>query len=240
MKNYIFLILFLAGITPVFACKCVSKSLAQSYLDADVVALVTVEDTYGDRDSNVQQGGTLYTADIKFEKIYKGTTFKILNVLGASNFINSGSCGILIKKGEKYLILLSKNRDGEFYASSCSTMPQISDDNVIKKYESIFNVIEKNKSKIYSGKFAEYEDLSNEYDIHKKQAINDFTKLDKKLRGKFGIYKVKIRGEGEIYAIQAVLEIGIKEKKIQELMKKNFRVYEGVSTQGEYFILLEL
>lgn len=240
MKNYIILILFLAGITPVFACKCVSKSLAQSYLDADVVALVMVENTYGDRDSNVQQGGTLYTADIKFEKIYKGTGFKVLNVCGASNFINTGSCGILIRKGEKYLILLSKNRNGEYYASSCSAMPQISDDKVIKEYESIFNVIEKNKSKIYFGKFAEYEDLSNKYDIQKKQAISDFTKLDKTLNGKLGIYKVQIRGEGEIYAIQAVQKIGIKEKKIQELMKKNFRVYEGFSTQGEYFILLKL
>jgi hypothetical protein len=242
MQKFIFVVLLFGVFVQSSACKCMRGSIAQNYLDAEIVALVTIEKTYGDKESNVQLGGRLYSADLKFEKIYKGIAFKTLNVFGTTTYASSGACEKLIEKGEKYLILLSKNKDGFYYVSSCSTMPRISDDKFVKNYERIFNIIEKNKSKLHFSKFAQYEDLSEEYDNQKKQIINDFLKLDNKvLVGKLGIYKVKINNDGKISEVKAIQKIGIKEKLIQELMKKNLSVYDGFSTSaGEYFILLEL
>ena len=91
-------------------------------------------------------------------------------------------------------------------------------------------------------KFAQYEDLSEDYNYITRQNINDFLKLNaKQLYGKVGIYKVKINDKGNIFTITPIEGVGIKEKQIQELMKKNLRIYDGFDTvAGEYFILLEL
>lgn len=242
MKKLILLILILGAVTKIFACSCVRKNIAQTYLDADVVALIIIEKTYGDRDSHIMQGGRLYSADVKVEKIYKGNEFKTLHVFGTTTSASSGACEKLIEKGEKYLVLLSKNKDGEYYVSSCSTMPQISDDKYVKEYENIFKVLDKNKSNLQFPKFAQYEDLSEDYNYITRQNTNDFLKLNaKQLHGKVGIYKVKINDKGNIFTITPIEEIGIKEKQIQELMKKNLRIYDGFDTvAGEYFILLEL
>lgn len=242
MKKLILLIFILGAFTKVFACKCAEKSIAQKYLNADVVALITIGKTYGDRDSHIMQGGRLYSADVKVEKIYKGNEFKTLHVFGTTTSSSSGACEKLIEKGEKYLVLLSKNKDGEYYVSSCSTMPQISDDKYLKEYENIFKILDKNKSKLLFPKFAQYEDLSEDYNYITRQNTNDFLKLNaKQLHGKVGIYKVKINDKGNISTITPIEQIGIKEKQIQELMKKNLRIYDGFDTvAGEYFILLEL
>lgn len=243
MKKFIFLILFLGTFIQLFGCRCVRESIAQSYLGADVVALVTIEKTYGEKENNPEGTGLrTYSADLKFEKIYKGIAFKTLNVFGSTSSLSSGACEKLVMKGEKYLIVLSKNKEGIYYVSSCSTMPQISDDKYLKEYENIFKVIEKNKADLYFPKFAQYEDMSEDYNHLTKQITNDFLKLnEKRLRGKLGIYKVKINDDEKISEIIPIQKIGIKEKQIQELMQKNLRIFRvrGYNSD-EYFILLEL
>ena len=135
MKKLILFILFFLAIAKVFACRCVRESIAQSYLDADVVALITIDKTYGEKENNPSGTGLrTYSADVKFEKIYKGTAFKILSVFGTSTYASSGACEKLVEKGEKYIILLTKNKDGDYFVSSCSTMPQISDDKFVKEF----------------------------------------------------------------------------------------------------------
>lgn len=243
MKKFIFLILFFGMFIQLFACRCVDESIAKRYLDADVVALVTIEKTYGEKENDPPATGLrTYSADLKFEKIYKGIAFKTLNVFGSTSSLSSGACEKLVMKGEKYLIVLSKNKEGLYYVSSCSTMPQISDDKFVKEYENIFKVIEENRADLYFPKFAQYEDMSEDYNHQKKQITNDFLKLnEKRLRGKLGIYKVKINDDEKISEIVAIQKIGIKEKQIQELMKKNLRISRGTGYKSdEYFILLEL
>lgn len=243
MKKLILFILFFLAIAKVFACRCVRESIAQSYLDADVVALITIDKTYGEKENNPSGTGLrTYSADVKFEKIYKGTAFKILSVFGTSTYASSGACEKLVEKGEKYIILLTKNKDGDYFVSSCSTMPQISDDKFVKEYESIFKIIEKNKANLFFSKFVQYEDLSRNYNHQTKQISNDFLKLNKKrLHGKLGIYKVKINEEERISEITPIQKIGIKEKQIQELMKKNLEISRGTGfKRDEYYILLEL
>jgi len=242
MKKLILLTLILAAVTKIFACRCVNESIAQEYLDADVVALITIGKTYGDRDSHIMQGGRLYSADVKVEKIYKGNEFKMLHAFGTTTSASSGACERLLEKGESYLVLLSKNKDGEYYVSSCSTMPQISDDKYLEEYENIFKILDKNKSKLQFPKFAQYKDLSEDYNYTTRQITNDFLKLQtKQLHGKLVIYKVKINDKGNISSITSIEKIGIKEKQIQELMKKNLRIVDGFDTvEGEYFILLKL
>jgi len=243
MKKILFLILFFSAFTKIFACKCVDESIAKKYLEADVVALVTIEKTYGEKENNPAGTGLrTYSADLKFEKIYKGMTFKTLNIFGTTTSLSSGACEKLVMKGEKYLILLSKNKDGLYFVSSCSTMPKIFEDKFLNEYENIFKVIEKNKANLHFPKFVQYDDMSEDYNQQKKQITNDFLKLNKKrLRGKLGIYKVKINDDDKISEIIPIQKIGIKEKQIQELMKKNLRIFRGKSFKtDEYFILLEL
>lgn len=243
MKKIIILTLFLVSFTKIFACKCMGNSFAQQYLDSDIVALVTIEKTYGDK--NVNRNGMQmdsYSADLKFEKIYKGVEFKTLNIFGTTVYASSGACEKLVKKGEKYLILLSKNNDGEYYVSSCNKMSEISDEKHVKEYEDIFNIIERNKAKSFFIKFADYDDASEDYNIQNYDVVNDFSKLnDKRLKNKFGIYKVEINNDGKILKITPIEKIGVNEEQIQKLMKENFTVYNGLNTNsGEYLLLLKL
>lgn len=242
MKKNIFIILFFGSFAQIFGCRCVEESIARRYLNADIVALVTIEKTYADKeDDSIGTGLRSYSADLKFEKIYKGIAFKTLNVFGNTTSLSSGACEKLVAKGEKYMILLSKNKDGLYYVSSCSTMPQISDDNFVIEYENIFKILEKNMAHLAFPRFATYHDLSEDYNPQTKQKISGFLKLNRRLRNKIGIYKVKVNDDEKIIEIVPIQKIGIKEKQVQELMKKNLTVFGGAGFKiDEYLILLEI
>lgn len=217
------------------------NNFAQDYLDADVVALVTIKNTYENKEYKIN-GMQLrsYSADLNFERIYKGKEFNTLNVFGTTTYASSGACEKLVKKGEKYLIMLQKNNKGEYFVSSCSTMPNV-DNLSINKYEKIFSIIDKNRSKILFRKFANYDDESQVYDNKTNKLLTDFDKLNTNFKNKIGIYNVTIDEGGRVEKVISIEKIGEKEKEIQRLIKNNLIIYDGFETKkGEYLILLEL
>jgi len=107
------------------ACKCHTDIIVQDYFEADVVGIITIDSTYGDTIWEDRTfGSRTYKAKIHFDKLYKGQKFEELNIIGNSKSINSGACETQVKLGQKYLILLNKNSEGEYVISQCSTISQ--------------------------------------------------------------------------------------------------------------------
>lgn len=239
----LFLFLILFSFSKGLACKCISQSIAKDYLDSGVVAIVSIDKTY--ENQSFERNGmqvNMYKADVVFGKIYKGEKFLSLNIYGTTTHSRSGACEKLVRKGEKYLILLDKNQDGQYFVSSCSPMIKISSEAEIREYENIFAVLEKNRTKISSLEFVQYDDSSEVYNNIKKEIETDFTNLKKRnLTGKVGIYKITVNSEGRISSVFPIQKIGVIEQKIQKLIKKNLIIYQGFENKSsEYLILLKL
>ncbi|TDX86628.1 hypothetical protein [Epilithonimonas xixisoli] len=148
MRIKILLILFFISVK-ISACSCATAVIAQDYFDSDVVGLITIESTYGNEIKKEKIfGARTYRAKISFDKLYKGQKFEELKIIGNSENSNSASCEKQVEVGEKYLILLYKNENGEYVVSLCSSMLQIStsDFNKIDNYSKQFDYLEKNKS----------------------------------------------------------------------------------------------
>lgn len=227
------------------ACKCKKDVIAQDYFEADIVAIITVESTYGNEELQEKIfGSRIYRAKINFDKLYKGNKFEELIIFGSTNNARSGSCEKLVKAGEKYLLLTSKNQNGEYVVSLCSSMYKIYDNslNEVNKYSKQFNYLEKNKSLFKDLKFIDYDDESENWDNVKKLITNEFEIIfGKKIKNKFGVYKVKTDSENNIIEIQSIKKIGLNEKKMLALIKKNIIVYSPTykNSDSEYLLFLD-
>lgn len=75
-----------------FACQCVTENFEKKYLNADLVAVINVIETYGNskynRDGNQMD---IYKAKINIEKMYKGIPISDLNVFGKTTYASSGA-----------------------------------------------------------------------------------------------------------------------------------------------------
>ncbi len=242
--KFIYTIAFLFfSFVNLYACRCVHDNFSQAYLDSEIVALVSIQKTYGDEE--IEKNGMqmrMYQADLKFEKIYKGKEFKTLNIFGTTKHASSGACEKLVEKGEKYLIAISQGNDGRYIISSCSKVRQINSDiKYLEKIEETFEILEKNKSKFGENVFADYYDNSENYNVKNKTATTDFSNLELKNAKRLGIYKVSFDDEGKLIDIFEIDKIGKREKEIQKLMKKNLIIEPAFgSPKGDYLILLEL
>jgi len=223
------------------ACKCQRDVIAQDYFDSDVAGIITIESTYGNEERNdIMSGVRIYKAKISFDRLYKGNRFEELVILGSTTNARSGGCEKLVKAGEKYLLITSRAPSGEYIESLCSSMYKINDNNLneVKKYSKQFAYFEKNKSLFKDLKFTDYEDKSERWDNIKKNTTNEFESVfGKQIKNKFGVYKVKIDSENNIVEIQSIKKIGINERKMLTLIKKNIRIEENPNS--EYLLFLD-
>lgn len=240
--KFLFFLLFLS--VKFSACSCAKDAIAQDYFESDVVGIITIESTYGNEEREEKMfGSRIYKAKISFDKLYKGNKFEELIIFGSTTGANSGACEKLVKAGEKYLLLTSKNQNGEYVESLCSNMYKIYDNslNEVNKYSNQFNYLEKNKSLFKDLKFINYYDESENWDNVKKIATNEFEIIfGKKIKNKFGVYKVKTDSENKIIEIQSIKKIGINEKKMLALIKKDIKInflFEE-NPNSEYLLLL--
>lgn len=246
MKKILSFLFILATFCNLFACRCVLDHFAQDYLEADFVGVITITETFGDRKQD--RNGSLmdvYNAKINVEKIYKGKAFSELNIFGKTTHAYTGACERLVKRNEKYFVLLQKNSNGEYFVSSCSPMSKLNNEKSIneelKEEQKIINYLEKYKTKFLGLKFVDYFDNSENWDDTNKKLTTDFAKtFDKKLNNKFGVYKVKVDDKEKITEIIPVKKSGLNEKIIQSLMKKNLELenYFNQNPNNEYLILL--
>lgn len=246
MKKVFILVSIFLSFIKIFACKCVSENFEKKYLYADFVAVVTIQETFGNSLSN-RNGNqmNIYKAKINVEKVYKGIPISELNIFGTTTYASSGACEKLVKPNEKYLVLLNKNSNGEYYVSSCSEMSKIDNKKPINKQlkteQKIFKYLEKNKNNFY-GIFVDYYDNSEHWDQINKKLITDFSiTFGKRLNGKFGIYKVRINENQKIVDLTPIKKTGLDEQKIQELMKRNLEIenYLGRNYGEEFLIFLK-
>lgn len=246
MKKILVIATFFISFSKLFACQCVPENFEKKYLSADFVAVITIKETFGNNMYNHDGNQmNIYKAKINIEKIYKGIPIWELNVFGTTTYASSGACEKLVKPNEKYLVLLNKNSNGEYYVSSCSEMSKIDNNRTInsqlKTEQKIFKYLEKNKGNLY-GIFVDYFDNSENWDQTSKKVITDFFKtFGKKINGKFGIYKVKIDDNQKIVEIIPIKKTGLNEQKIQELMRKNLEIenYLGSNYGNEFLICLK-
>jgi len=173
------------------ACECILGNFAENYLKADFVAVISVKETFGNNKYN-RDGyqANIYKAKISVEKIYKGKLISELNILGTTTYADSGACEVLMKPNEKYLVLLDKNLDGEYYIASCSSISLLDNNRTIKSQlktqEKIFKYLEKNKDNL-KGIFSDYKDISIKWDSVNEEMITDFSKTF----GKKNIWKIR-------------------------------------------------
>ncbi|MFC4162895.1 hypothetical protein ACFOWU_04465 [Epilithonimonas zeae] len=223
------------------ACKCQRDVIAQDYFDSDVAGIITIESTYGNEERNdIMSGVRIYRAKISFDKLYKGNKFEELVILGSTTNARSGGCEKLVKAGEKYLLLTNKNQNGEYVMSLCSSMYKIYDNNLneVNKYSKQFHYLKKNKNLFKDLKFVDYEDKSEGWNNIEKNTTNEFESVfGKQIKNKFGVYKVKIDSENNIVEIQSIKKIGINERKMLTLIKKNIRIEENPNS--EYLLFLD-
>lgn len=223
MKAKFSLIFFLISVK-ILSCTCLPQIIPQAYFENEIVGIITIKSTYGNEIVNeVGFGNRTYKAKIGFDKIYKGKEFNELTILGTTESISSGACEIQVKAGEKYLILLNKNLEGKYIVSLCSNIYRVNSN--LKKYNQLFRYLDKNRIKFQDLRFLAFYDKSNDWDdINKKETSDFINTFGKKLKNKFGLYKIKIDSENNIIEVNSIKKIGLNENKILTLIKKNIKV----------------
>lgn len=238
MKKLSLFLFLLLGVLKVSACSCVMNTLAQNYLEANVVGVIKILKVY---DENTQQ--RTYKADVEFEKIYKGTKFTTLNVRGLIGKSSSAACERDIIPNQRFLVLLNGSNNS-FTVSHCSAMsslnvqPTKDEEAQLEKLSKAFSYLEKNKLKFKGAQFVYYHD--------EKQGNNPKSELSKisdfNPKQPFAIYKVTLNDSFKIKGMSPVIAFSSKDKTIEGIMKRNITVetpmYRDTSKKKEYLILL--
>ncbi|MBP2618095.1 hypothetical protein [Chryseobacterium jejuense] len=238
MKKLSLFLFLLLGILNVSACSCVMNTLAQNYLEANVVGVIKILKVY---DENPEQ--RTYKADVEFEKVYRGTKFTTLNVRGLIGKSSSAACEKEVKPNERYLILLNGSNN-QYGISSCSPMSRLKDeatkdeDSHLETLSKAFSYLEKNKFKFKGAQFVYYYD--------EKQGNNPKSELSKisdfNPKQPFAIYKVTLNDSFKIKGMSPVIAFSSKDKTIEGIMKRNITVetpmYRDTSKKKEYLLLL--
>ncbi|WP_312399951.1 hypothetical protein [Chryseobacterium sp.] len=233
MKKLFFVLFLIIGVIQVSACKCVTNTLVENYLAADVVGVIKILKVYDENDEQ-----RTYKADVEFEKIYKGEQFKTLNIRGLIGDVSSGACETSVEVGEEYLILLSKYNNS-YGISSCSPKYHVDpkkEKKNLKALEKTFAYIDKNKFKFMGLEFTiGYDKLQ----IGDKSALSNIKNFSPKQP--FAIYKITINDFQKIEKISPITVFGSKDKEVEKIMKNNLEIDPPLFTKSltnEYLILL--
>lgn len=103
-------------------------------------------------------------------------------------------------------------------------------------YQNLFHYLEKNKVQLQKLEIMDFYDKSNNWEG------NDFVKtFGNQLKYKFGIYKVKVDAENNIIAVNPIKKIGLDEKKVSALIRKNLKIYHfsNKNPDAEYLLFLD-
>ncbi|KQR93940.1 hypothetical protein ASG01_15595 [Chryseobacterium sp. Leaf180] len=257
MKNRILILILLFCSLKSFACSCIYNNLAQEYLDADFAGIVTVKKTYDTKDLRFDNDlkRSTYIAELVFEKLYKGTEFDVLNMYGKATMANDddryfGSCDLFIQKGERYIIVLKKNSNGEFWGSQCTRLIPLSaeenkvndNEELINTYSNLFSNIEKHKKSFSNHIFLNFNDKTLRLNDKTNYPESDFTKLNiGKPSENVGFYKVVLDENLKISKIVPIKKVGFRDKEIEKMIKRNLSLNKYDVPQyasKEYLLLL--
>jgi len=232
MKKSLLLILLLFFTLKLSACRCGPENIAQEYLDADFVGVITITKT---SNNNTLNGNYVYKAEVNPNKIIKGQKLNFLNVFGVidqDKQMYYQGCSLYLKAGEKYLAVLKKNEKNEYWVDDCSRMIHLSYHNLldeenetIKRYTNLFENIEKYKNQFSDLRFNKFYDASEKRMTYPYTPHRDFIKLNiSNPYDKIGIYKVVINKKLKIEKIISIKKIGEKDRKIEKLIIQNLLI----------------
>lgn len=238
MKKLLLLFFVLLSFIKVSACKCIRETLAQDYLNANVVGVIKIIRVY---DESIEQ--RTYKADVEFEKLYKGTKFKTLTVRGLIGSSSAAACEIDIEPGERYLILLSGSSNNNYTISSCSPRsylgktPSKDENSEFETLKKTFSYLDKNKYKFTDLTFTSCDDETSD------DGQTDLSKIEGfQPKQPFAIYRVKINESSKIEAITTITGFGSQDKIIEDVIKRKMIVdtpmFSNSSDHKEFFILL--
>ena len=149
MKKIIQLFAFIISVN-VFACKCAYQSFGERFEKSEFIAEVEILKTYN-VDFNNGEDDRFYKADIKILKLYKGKEIKNIVIKGKlktdqlEEFYGGGDCSVFAKKGEKFLIYLTK--DNDFIMNSCSYKVGLESSKIALERKALNFLIEKKHKK---------------------------------------------------------------------------------------------
>ena len=222
MKKFLLLFGFLLSVN-VLACKCFSPNFGQRFEQSDFIAEVKILNT-----SNINtndENYRFYNAEIKILKLYKGKKLKNILIKGKlkdndlEDFYGGGDCSVLVQKGEKFLIYLTKN-DG-FKMNSCSYKIGIESSKIVLERKALNFLIKKNikKTNTYLG------------DLNLKLFSISISESD------FAVYKITTNSKGEAAEIKAVKNFkSSKSDEILNSIKQSLR--ERKENRKEYYMVL--
>lgn len=257
MKNSILLFILVFCSIKTWACSCIFENIAQEYMDADFAGIVSIKKTYDNKNVDVAKDfqRSAYKADLAFEKIYKGNEFDALNIYGRINVTDGnslfvGGCNLYVEKGEKYLVILKKNQNNEYWASLCSRIiylsseqnPLMDESEKINSYSNLFSEIEKHKEQFSTLKFVNLYDKTLKLNNKTNKLESDFKKLKiGNPSDKTGFYKVTLNDEMKIDHIVTIKKVGTRDEEIEKIIMKNLsRVQSGYSENKPKELLLLL
>ena len=224
MKKFVLLFAVVFSVN-VFACKCAYQSFGERFEKSEFIAEVEILKTYN-VDFNNGEDDRFYKADIKILKLYKGKEIKNIVIKGKlktdqlEEFYGGGDCSIFAKKGEKFLIYLTK--DNDFIMNSCSYKVGLESSKIALERKALNFLIEKNikKTNVYIG------------DLNLKLFSNSIEKDD------FAIYKIIANHKGKIVDIRAVKNF--KSSKSEEILKsvKHSLVSNTKKQEKGYYMVL--
>jgi hypothetical protein len=224
MKKLLLLSFILLSVIKISACSCVYETLAYNYQNSEFVGIIKILKVY---DENTEQ--RTYKADIEIEKMYKGTTFKTMNVRGLIGNSYSGACEIDVLPNERYLIFLNKNNNTPSI-SSCTpkskleNKPTKAENLWLKNKEKAFTYLNNNTFRFIGLQF------SHCYDETQTESRSDLSKISGfKPKQPFAIYKVKIDDTSKIQEITPVTTFGSKDSMIENILKTKMKVFTPTS-----------
>lgn len=222
--------------TYVLACKCdETGKVGIQFQDADFVGEIEILKITPNKRKRS------YTAEIKTMATYKGEPPRMVEVLGLLGDINSGSCEVELKTGEKYIAYLTEG-DGDniwsmtsrenprisskFVISSCTPMTLIASETKNLDLErEVLNFLRKNKFNLSQ---AFYFDNSVF-----QRGEGDFKKtVMERPANRFAVYKLKVNSKSEVEEIEAIQNFGsAQDAEIMKLIKKNFSIAKELLTE---------
>lgn len=243
LKSLVFFLLFIT--LKLSACRCGSENIAQEYFDANLIGIITVTKTFdGSIKSNGDDKYDIYKAEIDFNQIIKGQKVNFLNVFGAKGKgINDyQGCSLALNSGEKYLVILKKDQNNEYWVDLCSRMIRLSyhnkmdeENEAIKRYINLFKNLEKYKNQFSDLKFENFYDLSEKRITYPYTPHMEFIKLNiSQPFEKIGIYKVFTDKNSKIKRIIPIKRIGEKDKQIEQLIVKNLEIDRPHRDKNKY------
>lgn len=253
MKKNLLLIFFLFFTLKLSACRCGSENIAQEYLDADFVGVITITKTFDESTLKDDNGFDyeFYKAEVHLDKVFKGQKFNALNAFGVleDKFgMHSMDCSISLKPGQKYLAIIKKDKKNEYWVDNCSRMVLLNyhhsldeENETIKHYTNLFENIEKYKNQFSDLKFNKFYDASEKRLTYPYTPHTDFIKLNiSNPYERIGIYKVILNKKLKIKKIVSIKKVGEKDKKVEKLILKNLLLdqYETQKNKSSKSLLL--